>query len=227
MLPDGPPSSAVVCGCQWAVIAPHPVTPVDRKLPFHVPPPSPARAFPPPLTAADRRVRTDPHVTPVTPPAAAEVLENRRLLTVFRVHTAAVVFDANDGRLSLREALTAANTDAAFSDAPAGDGQGDVVALDPALGGRDVDLTAPLEITDDVVLLARDAHLVGGASEGSVIDVELNRAQQVVIDSAVVRGGRLADVQGEARDGAGIDFRVRNPNAPPGPAGRSPAGQPD
>ena len=96
----------------------------------------------------------------VSPAAPAETLEARTLLRSFTVTT--LSDDAGDrdgvpdGEVSLREALTAANTNAPFGDAPAGDADGDEIAFDAALvaGGAEV-LTlgqGQLLVADDVTL---------------------------------------------------------------------------
>ena len=112
---------------------------------------------------------------------------------------------ADDGRLSLREAVTAANTNAAFSDAPAGDSAGlDRVRIDPSLGRSTFALRESLPITDGVVLLASGATLSGRNFAGSVIDVRVGTREQVIIDSAVVRDG--SNVSGSFVSGGGIRF---------------------
>ena len=56
------------------------------------------------------------------------LLETRSLLTTFVVDTLADGAGADsDGMLSLREAIVAANTNAAFADAPAGEADGDII----------------------------------------------------------------------------------------------------
>lgn len=87
-------------------------------------------------------------------PACFELLEDRTLPTVYIVNGFADTIDASDGVVSLREAITAANTNAASGNAAAGSADGDVITfslnalqrmqLDPALG--------QYEITDDLVI---------------------------------------------------------------------------
>ena len=119
----------------------------------------------------------------------AEVLERRRLLTFFRVDTTADVIDANDGKLSLREAVSAANANAAFSDAPAGEATGDVLRVDQSIAGQHFALSSTLTITDDLSLLATGASFVGGAFAGPVLHVRLEGAEQVVFDAEIARDG--------------------------------------
>src|SRR5688572_24391478 len=84
--------------------------------------------------------RFDPRRKLHNPPArrrlGCELLEERCLLTAYIVST------ANDegsgvpnGFVSLREAITAANTNAMFGDAPAGSATGDTIAFSGALAG--------------------------------------------------------------------------------------------
>ncbi|MCG6154300.1 choice-of-anchor Q domain-containing protein [Rubinisphaera margarita] len=75
--------------------------------------------------------------------AAAEVLEARALLTVYVVNTATdVTVNTNsnsDGLISLREAITAANNNAAFGDAPAGSsGTTDIIRFAPSMRGQTI-----------------------------------------------------------------------------------------
>jgi hypothetical protein len=74
---------------------------------------------------------------------AIESLERRTLFTTYWVNT--VVDDASiahltDGRLSLREAIRAANSDKAFADAPAGEAAGDVIRFADRLIGKTIQL---------------------------------------------------------------------------------------
>ena len=131
-------------------------------------------------------------------PSPAEMLERRRLLTFFRVDTTADVVDANDGKLSLREAVAAANANAAVSDAPAGEATGDVLRVDQSIAGRNFALSSTLTITDDLSLLATGASFVGGAFAGPVLHVRPEGAEQVVFDAEIARDG---DTPG---DGGGI-----------------------
>lgn len=87
-------------------------------------------------------------------------LEPRQLLTTFVVTTADDIVDSSDGQLSLREAVLAANANEAFSDAPAGDEEGDRIVFESGEVGADPSdiqlLTlGELEITDDLVIVGR------------------------------------------------------------------------
>ncbi|MCA9109886.1 MAG: hypothetical protein KDA52_08075, partial [Planctomycetaceae bacterium] len=91
-----------------------------------------------------------------------ESLEDRVLLTTYTVDSLDDVF-ANDGHITLREALQAANTDAAFNEAAAGNGA-DVIQFESSLfdaGGRTLTLAGfQLEITDDVTITGPGADLL-------------------------------------------------------------------
>ena len=110
-------------------------------------------------TGPFRRRRRRPRGADVrTAAAVVERLEPRALLTAFLVDTAADAVDPHDGRLSLREALTAANGNTAFSDAPAGEADGDVIRIALADGGG-VEHPTGTPLTPAVV------HPDGGMSE--------------------------------------------------------------
>lgn len=97
-----------------------------------------------------------------TKPANYDRLELRLPLTTFFVTTSLDVVDAEDGLISLREAITASNSNAAFSDAPAGDESGDRIVLpEPKFDSETLTLDeivltqGELEITDDIVIRGR------------------------------------------------------------------------
>ncbi len=72
-----------------------------------------------------------------------EPLESRVVLTAYIVNTLDDTSTAPDGLISLREALTAANSNAAFRDAPAGQlgpGVTDTISFDPSLNGQEINL---------------------------------------------------------------------------------------
>ena len=154
-----------------------------------------------PHTRHDRTPR--PGVS-AAPTAAVERLEPRTLLTFIVVTTPDDVV-GDDGFVSLREALTAANTNAAFHEAPAGEAAAiDRVRIDPNLRVNGVmpqfDLADTLHITDGVVLLATGARLSAAGYQGRVLDIAVDAGEQVVLDSAVVRDGNVVG------SGAGVRF---------------------
>lgn len=87
-------------------------------------------------------------------PACFERLEDRTLPTVYVVNGFADTIDARDGVVSLREAITAANTNAASGNAAAGSVDGDMITFSLNTLQR-LQLNGALgqyEITDDLVI---------------------------------------------------------------------------
>lgn len=85
-------------------------------------------------------------------PVAAEVLEDRTLLTAYIVDTLDDTVSA-DGKLSLREAIEAANTNAAVNEAAAGETGGavDSITFDASLSGGTITLGGTrLNVTDSL-----------------------------------------------------------------------------
>ena len=74
------------------------------------------------------------------------------MLTTFVVNTVSNANALNDGFVSLREAVTAANTNAPFGDALAGMENGDRIWFDPDIAGSTITLTQELVITDDLMI---------------------------------------------------------------------------
>ena len=144
--------------------------------------------------------------------------------TLYIVNTTADVV-ADDGVISLREALQAANTNTAVCDAPAGDPvEMDVIRFDPSLIGRTITLTAPLTITNHVAIegvgdrdyrVKIDANLTGPvfsvAPETSawLSGLRLTRGQNSGTGGAISNAGALVldDVElfaNRAANGGGI-----------------------
>ena len=102
-------------------------------------------------------------------------LEDRNLLATFIVTTAADNGSgATDGEISLREAVRAANSNAAFGDAPAGDPTGDVIRFDPAtLTDSTIFLTqGQIVINDDVLIQGGDSNItISGLDITRLFDV--------------------------------------------------------
>lgn len=99
--------------------------------------------------------------------AVAELLEVRRLLTTITV-TGTGDTIANDGVVTLREAITAANTNAASGDAPAGQGGGVADAIKfniPGSGVQTITIQSGLTITDKVTL---DGYTQPGAKRNTL-----------------------------------------------------------
>ncbi|QEG23587.1 CSLREA domain-containing protein [Mariniblastus fucicola] len=79
-------------------------------------------------------------------------LEKRNLLATFVVNTSDDIV-ADDGLVSLREAITAANTNASFSDVAAGDETGDRIVFGPGTRLNTMFLLdGGFQITDDLVI---------------------------------------------------------------------------
>ena len=122
-------------------------------------------------------------------------LEPKNLLTTLTVTTTSDVVDLNDGLISLREAIFAANDNAAYGDAAAGDVTGDVIQFDPSIAGGTIELNgSEIEISDDVVIrgnaIAIDANLM---SRVFTIDTE----EAVTISNLTFQNGE-ADSNGGA-----------------------------
>src|SRR5437588_2872082 len=98
------------------------------------------------LPSARRRARTSPRLW-------VEPLEARQLLATITV-TGTGDTIANDGIVTLREAITAANTNAASGDAPAGNAGLDTIAFNiPGAGPHTISLTSALPDITDAVLI--------------------------------------------------------------------------
>ncbi len=133
-----------------------------------------------------------------------ESLEPRNLLATFVVtHADDVV--ADDGLLSLREAVIAANTNEAFSDAPAGDEEGDRIVFEagePGADPSDIQLLTlgELEITDDLVIVGT----ANGLSQWTQIESGFTSRIFNVNTTEPVHFRRLAIVTGMAETGGNI-----------------------
>ena len=95
--------------------------------------------------------------------AGYQRLEKRNLLATFTVNTASDVVDLNDELVSLREAITAANTNAVFGDADAGEATGDVINFDTSIAGGVIELHgSEIEITDALLIRGSDVTIEAG-----------------------------------------------------------------
>ncbi len=131
---------------------------------------------------------------------ALEPLEDRSLLTAFFVNTiaddpAATAADT-DGYVSLREAVQAANTNAVYGDAVAGEGGGavDSITFDPTLTGQTIVLGGlDLTVSDDLSLTgpgAADLAISGNHASG-VFWIDAGVA--VEISGIAITGGSADD----------------------------------
>ena len=120
-------------------------------------------------------------------------LEPRKLLASLTVDTLVDVTgpaDLNDGFISLREAITAANTNAAFGDAPAGDATGDSINFDSSLTDRTLTLNgSELTIEDDLVIRGGNTNLTLSGDDASRI-FRINSAENVVLSRLNFTEGR-------------------------------------
>ncbi|MCL4742617.1 MAG: hypothetical protein KJZ54_10485 [Phycisphaerales bacterium] len=129
-----------------------------------------------------------------------ESLENRKLLASIVVDTLADNIDL-DGKISLREALTAANTDAAFGDAPAGS-LIDQIYFDASIAGGTIVLQlGELSITDGLFLFGMTPEVVNAniTIDGnnasrifSINDGDDNTHQNVTITDLTLTRGAAA-----------------------------------
>ncbi len=153
------------------------------------------------------------------PRLSFEALEDRQTPTLFVVNVASDdAEDAHgmaDGQLSLREAIIAANTNAPFGDAPAGNIDIDIITFDATVFGpgriQTIGLTqGELPITDDVIITGLNASgskldltiSAGGTSRIFAIDAaaapgELN---QVDLDNLTLADGNA----GAGNDGGAV-----------------------
>ncbi len=143
-----------------------------------------------------------------------ESLEARHLLTAYLIDVstdnAADASGVPDGALSLREAIIAANTNAAFGDAPAGMDDGDSIAFDGALAGATIILgNGEFSISDDLTI---DGS-AGGSSRITLDAGDLSRVFQI---NTIAAAGTARDVQlsnlittnGNAQSGFGGGINV-------------------
>ncbi len=121
-------------------------------------------------------------------------LEKRLPLTTFIVTTAS---DNNsgveDGFVSLREAIVAANTNAAFGDAEAGDADGDLIRFDPSVYNSIMTLSlGQISISDDV-LIQGGASNVAIAGNGSTRLFEITASERVGFSKLTFTNGNAAN----------------------------------
>lgn len=143
-----------------------------------------------------RRRRPGRHRGPIfstRPIGRMESLEERIVLTSYFVDS---LGDDNsgvaDGALSLREAVIAANTNAAFGDASAGMAAGDIIRFDAALVDQTIALTnGELAITDDLLINGSVINItIDGASTSRIFSV--NSAEDVSFRDLTLVNGATA-----------------------------------
>ena len=137
-------------------------------------------------------------------------LERRNLLATFVVNSA--VDDGSgavDGLVSLREAIVAANTNAAFGDAQAGDATGDTILFDgPVSELTHTLLNGELEITDDLVITGSQGSITIDAANASRI-FNINTNELVALNNLTLTNG-TADRGGAILSEAGGTTRLTN-----------------
>lgn len=135
-------------------------------------------------------------------PLAVEPLECRTMLTTFLVDTIAddplATATDTDGYVSLREAVQAANTNAAFGDAAAGASGGivDTIRFDPSLVGQTIVLGgAELLVTDHLSItgLGQDDLAISGNGASRVFRIDAGVG--VEMSNVTIRDG-FADLGG-------------------------------
>ena len=123
-------------------------------------------------------------------------LEQRLVLTTFVV-TSLADGVAEDGLITLREAVQASNTNTAVSDAAAGDETGDIIRFDSSLAGGTINLTqGQLNVFDDVAIQAGNLDITVDAQG-------LSRAFQT-FGTQTISFGRVNVTGGVADIGGGI-----------------------
>lgn len=137
-----------------------------------------------------------------------ERLERRNLLATFVVNS---LVDDNtgvaDGMVSLREAIEAANTNAAFGDAAAGDIDGDQIIFDASLTGlSQTILNGEYEITDDLIISGGDFNITIDALNNSRI-FNINTTELVGFNNLSLINGN-ADIGGAILSTAGGTTRL-------------------
>ena len=138
---------------------------------------------------------------------AYERLEPKLPLTTFVVDTILDSSDGlDDGLVSLREAITAANTNDAFGNAPAGDADGDRILFADELTNLTITLNlGELSLTDDVLIQAGDLNVT--------IDAANNSRHFNVTTSERVGLGGLTLINGVADRGGSISLTGGGRNA--------------
>ncbi|MEZ6125038.1 MAG: hypothetical protein R3C49_17980 [Planctomycetaceae bacterium] len=130
---------------------------------------------------------------------SGEYLEARTLLTAYVVNTIEDGSLVSDGFVSLREAIEAANTNAAFLDAAAGEagpGATDTIVFDPILNGQTITLGGTSLVISDSLMISDNNALpvsIDAAGNSRVFDV-VSGSGLVSIANVTIAGG--SDVVG-------------------------------
>ncbi len=138
-----------------------------------------------------------------------EPLEQRMLLTMFLVNTTADEV-SNNGRVSLREALMAANSNSAVGDARAGRASGDFIRFDRSLSGRTIELSlGELPINDDLTIDGQRLNITIDAGGLSRI-FNVNTNQSLNLTNLTLTGGDVATEGGAISFAGGGASNLRN-----------------
>ena len=143
-------------------------------------------------------------------PAQTEVLEDRTLLTSFVVDTLDDVV-ATDGRVSLREAILAANGNSAVNEAAAGMENGDTITFSASIAGGTIVLTGgQLEITDDLQIDGQmNAITISGNDAARIFSINTAADEAVSLSNLSLTAGNTA---GSTGDDGGAIFISDNEN---------------
>ena len=121
-------------------------------------------------------------------------LEQRLALTTFVV-TSLGDGIANDGLVTVREAIVAANTNASSGDAAAGEATGDIIRFNSSLAGGTINLTeGQLTILDDLAIQVGELNITVDA-QGLSRAFEISGSETVSLGRINVTGG-TADIGG-------------------------------
>ena len=133
------------------------------------------------------------------------MLEPRHLLATFVVDTIVDNPDApNDGLVSLREAIAAANTNEAVGDAAAGDAAGDVIQFAPEIDGQTITLAgSELTITEGLVIRGGEVGVTVDANQGSRI-FDINTDQRVFMAGLTLTNGLATEGGAILVQGGGV-----------------------
>ncbi len=161
-----------------------------------------------PLRRWLRRPLPVPHTAhqPAAPRArplrlALEMLEGRTVPAVYTVTTSADVVDPNDGLLSLREAVIAANSTKGIPDTivvPAGS-----YALTRTGADEDATATGDLDVTDDLTVQGDGAAstIIDGNAADRVFDLKGTVTRSVTLAGLTIRNGRAVPAASGATAG--------------------------
>ena len=130
-------------------------------------------------------------------PNPIEALEPRRLLTRFVIDSLADAPEADlatpDGEVTLREVIVAANTNAPFGDAPAGEADGDFLVFSGNPANRSLYITGgPFVITDDLLLDGTTKDITLDAEFRSGV-IEIATSEAVTIEGINLTRGKVGD----------------------------------